>query len=144
MYTFLIQQIAVLYVSPDYSSDIDLTYRNFVTNTATSKLDLEKLGFAARMGSRWGVEEPNKIARVMFYSRKKEPEKDEEIIFYDSVPCNGLYEMGHEEDQIINEEFPDDSWLCPKVDTIDLLNHPELFNHGSNFSLVVNRCDLAV
>jgi len=131
-------------VSPDYSSDIDISYRNFVTNTNTSKLNRDKLGFSARMGSRWGVEEPNKIARVMFYSRKKDPETDEEVIFYDSVPCKTLYEEDHKEDLILDQEFPDESWLCPKVDTIDLLNHPELFNHGSNFSLVVNRCDLAV
>jgi len=41
MYSFLIQQVILLYMSPDYSVGTNTTFRNFVTNTNVSVLTRE-------------------------------------------------------------------------------------------------------
>jgi len=53
------------------------------------------LGVAARLDSSHikSDEEPKRIARVMFYSRKKESGKETIIKFYEPIPCKGLYKQ---------------------------------------------------
>lgn len=42
----------------------------------------------------------------------------------------------------VSNEFPSKTWICPDVDTITILNSPELYTlgNGTQFTLVVNDC----
>ena len=83
----------------------------------------------------------DEIVRIQFYQMINGIAR-----FIPAVNCREEYinKIPVERKTDFEQEFPEDEqWICPQLDSYDLLNDPYLFDLGQNLAMIVKSCTLA-